>query len=215
MAVHRRYSIVKAVSDRFKNPFGISVPCEMGSPVTGYGDPAADFHVIGDHPGRHGGETTGIPFTESTVGREIQSVLEAVGLLRITDEDRFTVNNLFLNYCYLCQVTPGTDPTADEYIDHERFFDAELRAVNAHILLPVGRHATDHVLRSYTTQYRKQPQSMLRRHARDIRGRGFLVVPIADPTAWRDGDRQKIIQTLNRILASDYRQTKGVATRIG
>ena len=208
-------AIVKAVSDRFKNPFGISVPCEAGTAVTGYGDPAADFHVIGDHPGCHGGAMTGIPFTESHVGREIQSVCEAVGLMGQTDSAQFSVNNLFLNYCYLCPKEPGKSPTVREYEDHERFFDAELRAVNAHILLPVGRHATDHVLKSYTTQYRKQPRSMLRRHGRDIRGRGFLVVPIADPTAWRDGDRSRIIQTLTRILDSDYRQTKGVATRIG
>jgi len=31
--------------------------------VPGYGDANADFHVVGDHPGVHGGVDAGIPFT--------------------------------------------------------------------------------------------------------------------------------------------------------
>lgn len=206
---------VKAVSDRHRNPFGIDHRCDIGDPVIGYGDPAADFHVIGEHPGRHGGAPAGIPFTSTTAGAEIRSVLFAAGLLDDPNPERPVVSNLFMNYLYACPVETDRDPSAAAYAERERFFDAELRAVNAHILLPVGKRATDHVLKSYTTRYRKEPQVMVRRHATEIRGRGFLVVPIADPTEWREDDRERIIETVERILASDYRQTKGVATLVG
>ena len=206
---------MKAVSDRLKNPFGIDPPCRVGAPVPGYGDPAADFHVIGDHPGRHGGTETGVPFTGTVGAERLQEVLASVGLLSRPDPVHPEVSNLFLNYLSMCPVDPGTDPEPADYADHERFFDAELRAVNAHILLPIGERATDHVLRGYSTRIHKEPRSMRSRHASEIRGRGFLIVPVIDPADWVSDDQNQLVTTLERILASDYRQTKGVATLVG
>ena len=190
-------------------------PCIGGARICGYGDPSADFHLIGDHAGIHGGTDTHVPFTSSPVGRQIQGLLFDLGFLASPYADRPIVTNLYMNYLYMCPVSPSDRPTRPQYLDHDRFFDAELRAVNAHILLPVGRRATDRVLEAYTTQRRKVPHSMRERHALEVRGRGFLVVPVLDPRAWRAGDRRQIRTTLERILASDYRQTKGVATLVG
>ena len=206
---------MKNVSDRVRNPFGMRPRCETGDPVCGYGDPAADFHVVGDRPGTHGGARTGVPFTDTEVGRALQGVLHVVGLLDAPYADLPEVSNLFLSYLYLCPLPPDEEPSERGYADHDRFFDAELRAVNAHILLPVGRRATDRVLERYTTRSRKVPRSMKQRHATEVRGRGFLVVPIMDPRRWSEDDRIAIESTLERILDSDYRQTKGVATLIG
>mgnify|MGYP002760407047 CR=1 FL=1 len=46
------------VTDRTSNPFGMHPPCEQFVP--GYGDANAAFHVVGDHPGAHGGVDTGV-----------------------------------------------------------------------------------------------------------------------------------------------------------
>ena len=46
------------VTDRTSNPFGMHPPCEQFVP--GYGDANAAFHVVGDHPGVHGGVDTGV-----------------------------------------------------------------------------------------------------------------------------------------------------------
>lgn len=206
---------MEIVTGRRRNPFGLQPPCGDGVPVCGYGDPSADFHVIGDHPGVHGGRESGVPFTGSTAGRRLQGVLHEVGLIEAAYADAPTVSNLYLSYLYMCAGEADETPAPRGYATHERFVDAEVRAVNAHVLLPVGRRATEHVLEAYTTRARKVPSAMDDRHGTDIRGRGFLVIPITEPAAWTTGHRHSLLATLRRILASDYRQTKGVATLVG
>ncbi|MFC4246536.1 uracil-DNA glycosylase family protein [Natribaculum luteum] len=207
---------MKNVTDRTSNPFGMRPPCdgrdaESSSAVFGYGDANADFHLIGDRPGVHGGETTGVPFTETPAGEAIQELAFDLGFASGPREQP-ALENLFESYLYMCV---GSEPTDEAYADLERFFDAELRAINAHILLPVGERATDHVLTEYTTQRRRFDLDMADLHACEIRGRGFMVVPIRDPIEWDGGDQETIVSTLESILASDYRQTKGVATLVG
>ncbi|WP_226479195.1 uracil-DNA glycosylase family protein [Natrinema amylolyticum] len=207
------------VTDRTSNPFGLRPPFDRSDPgdraaVFGYGDANADFHVVGDYPGVHGGETTGVPFTETEDGLGIQAVFRELGFAS-GPQDGPVLENCFWSYVHMCALPAGRSPTDEEYADLERFFDAELRAINAHILLPVGARATDHVLREYTTQRRRFDLDMASLHARDIRGRGFMVVPIQEPVEWVDGDRDAIVSKLEAVLASDYRQTKGVATTVG
>ncbi len=210
---------VENVTDRASNPFGMRPPAEREEPgvrsaVFGYGDANADFHLIGDHPGVHGGERSGIPFTGTESGRTLRALLVDLGFVSGPTEEP-TFENLFASYIHMSTLPDGREPTPDAYDDHERYFDAELRAINAHVLLPVGRRATDHVLRGYTTRRDRLTLEMPALHAREIRGRGFMVIPIAEPASWTDGDREAIETKLRDVLASDYRQTKGVATRVG
>ena len=212
---------MKNVTDRTGNPFGLRPPFDRSAPgdrtaVFGYGDANADFHVVGDHPGVHGGKRTGVPFTETAAGHDIQAVLRDVSFATgPTDEP--TLENCFLSYVHMCSLPNGHEPTADDYETLERFFDAELRAINAHILLPVGERATDQLLREYTTQRHRFDAAldMASLHATEIRGRGFLVVPIRAPSDWDADDHERIVSRLESILDRDYRQTKGVATMVG
>ncbi|RQG89974.1 uracil-DNA glycosylase [Natrarchaeobius halalkaliphilus] len=210
---------VRNVTDRTSNPFGLRPPFDRTEPtertaVFGYGDANADFHVIGDYPGNHGGTRTGVPFTETDAGSAIQDVLRELEFVHGFRE-RPDLENLYLSYVHMCCLPDGHEPTESEYAELERFFDAELRAINAHVLLPVGERPTDHVLREYTTQRDRLEFDMPTLHANEVRGRGFMVVPIRDPSEWTDGDREALVSKLESILESDYRQTKGVATSIG
>lgn len=210
---------MKTVTDRTSNPFDLEPPCDRSpvgdrQAVFSYGDANADFHVIGDHPGVHGGKRTGVPFTETAAGRQVTDVLRTTGFVS-GPADAPDVENAFLSYRHMCTLPNGHEPTAAAYDMLEPFFDAELRAINAHILLPVGERATDHVLEGYTTQRRKLDLDMATLHAQEVRGRGFLVVPIRDPSSWEPGDRDRIVSRLEAILGRDYRQTKGVATTVG
>ncbi|SFC36846.1 uracil-DNA glycosylase, family 4 [Halobiforma haloterrestris] len=212
---------MKNVTDRTSNPFGLRPPCDRApeegrDAVFGYGDANGDFHVIGDHPGVHGGKRTGVPFTGTDAGRAVQDVFREAEFVTGPADDP-DCENLYCSYLHMCCLPNGHEPTEREYDDLERYFDAELRAINAHILLPVGETATDHVLRAYTTQRRRfdHDLDMADLHARELRGRGFMVVPIRNPDEWTAGDRETIVSTLESILESDYRQTKGVATRVG
>jgi uracil-DNA glycosylase family 4 len=218
---HAILGVVKTVTDRVSNPFDLRVPDRYAGEtepraVYGYGDVNADFHVVGDRPSVHGGERSGIPFTDSVAGDRLQRVLEAAGLLDAPlDGESPTPTNLYLSYLF-----PGrrpANPEVDAYDALERYFDAELRAINAHVLLPVGATAIDHVLEEYTTQRHRFPDDLDERalHATTIRGRGFLVVPVREPADWTTADEQVLEDRLREILGRDYRQTKGVATLVG
>jgi len=196
-------SVVENVTDRISNPFGMRPPSEPA--VHGYGDPNADFHFIGESPEAHGGVETGVPFTAEGADR-LQDLLDDLGF--VESREPLILRNAFMSYLRM------TD--ADDFAELERYFDAELRLINAHILVPLGEEATRHVVGTYTAQGPKladQPLEEL--HATEVRGAGFLVVPALDPRDWDGSDEDALCEKLREILASDYRQTKGVATRIG
>lgn len=195
---------MERVTDRVSNPFGMQAPEEPA--VYGYGDANADFQVIGADAEAHGGAETGVPFTASVAGERLQSVLYAAGFAAEPYSDEPDLENCYLSYL---RISPG-DP-----VDLERYVDAEIRALNAHILLPVGEDALRYVLREFTTQTRSLLADSARLHADEVRGRGFLVVPVREPADWEPGDESALVERLKALLDSDYRQTKGVATRIG
>ncbi len=210
---------METITDRTSNPFGMRAPFDESDDgdlpaVYGYGDPNADFHVIGDGPHVHGGAQTGVPFTETEAGTVLQELLRDAGFLS-GDQTTPTVDNCFLSYVHMCTVPAGQTPTQEQYDRLERFFDAELRAINAHVLIPVGERAADRVIRSYTTLRDRIEFDLETLHASELRGRGFLVIPLADPATWDDAAYNSAKARLSAVTERDYRQTKGVATLVG
>jgi uracil-DNA glycosylase family 4 len=185
---------VQNVTDRTSNPFDMRPPCEAFVP--GYGDANADFHVVGDHPGVHGGADTGVPFTGTPPAERFRDALAAVSLL----EDGEPAN-LFLSYLHAC--VPDGDPTERAYAELEPFFDAELRAITAHVLLPVGERATRHVLREYTA-IAPDDATLADVHAEELHGSGWLVVPALDPEDWTGADEAAYVDALGDIRQSEY-----------
>jgi len=211
---------VRNVTDRVANPFGLVVPERFAGDddppaVYGYGDANADFHVVGDRPSVHGGDDAGVPFTGSTAGERLQRVLHEPEFLPEPYADAPAPSNCYLSYLFLGR--RPREPSEREYGALERYFDTELRAINAHILVPVGARAIDHVLRAYTTRRKRFGREVddAALHATEVRGRGFLVVPVREPADWTDDDERALVDRLNAIRHRDYRQTKGVATRVG
>jgi uracil-DNA glycosylase family 4 len=211
-ARNRVTSVVEHVTDRVSNPFDITAPTDAPfsadrAPVFGYGDVNADFHVVGDHPGVHGGRETGVPFTVGLAGRRLQRVLHAVGLLADPYSDRPDPQNVFFSYLHLLTPPAERDPTEEEYGSLEPFFDAEFRAINAHVLLPVGRRAIDYVLSNHTASAYRVDTDPRALHATQRKGRGYLVVPVLEPAAWAESDEDALRETLADVLSRDYRQT--------
>lgn len=171
--------------------------------VPGYGDANADFHVVGDHPGVHGGAETGVPFTGTPAADRLQDALHEAGLLQSVGDEP-TVERTFLSYLQMC--VPDGEVTASEYTDMERFFDAELRAIAAHVLLPVGQRATGHVLREYTAKAHQRELDMSQLHGQELLGSGWLVLPIADPSDWEDDDRDLLVESLLELQSTDFRR---------
>ena len=87
----------------------------------------------------------------------------------------------------------------------EPFFDAEVRAITAHVLLPVGARATAHVLQHYTAGAHTDPDMDVL-HAAELRGSGWLVVPVRDPAEWTDADAERLVEALLELQLTDYRR---------
>ncbi|QSG02646.1 uracil-DNA glycosylase family protein [Natranaeroarchaeum sulfidigenes] len=198
------------VTDRTSNPFGMDPSCdtapEESSVVYGYGDANADFHLIGDCPAVHGGVKSGIPFTDSDAGARLLSVFEEAGFVESGDQSDPRVSNLFSSYLHMCSLPNNQQPSKEQYDRLEPFFDAELRAIAAHVLLPVGERATRHVFENYTARPADGPLDMDVLHASELRGSGWLVVPIAEPADWDNDQQEALLSRLQALLASDYRQ---------
>jgi len=219
---------VQNVTDRTRNPFGMRPACP--SFVPGYGDANADFHVVGDNPGVHGGLDVGVPFTGESWSPVFLSALTEGGLLAglhddaaadgtardpsgsdretATDDarpiDPIRTSRTYLSYLHMC-ATDGT-PSEASYDDMERFFDAELRAIAAHVLLPVGARATDHVLREYTARAWKTDVNMEALHGEELLGSGWLVVPVKDPAEWAERDAARLVKALRTLRSTDFRR---------
>jgi len=200
---------VKNVTDRTSNPFGMRPDCERFVP--GYGDANADFHVVGDSPAVHGGADVSVPFTNDA-GRRLQDALATAGLLR-EEGTRPVVERTFLSYLDMCvRARPTTEA---EYAEMEPFFDAELRAIAAHVLLPVGRRATTHVLETYTARDVEASPEMETMHGTEVLGSGWLVVPVRDPGEWDDTHAGRLIDALDELRSTDYRREADLGRFLG
>lgn len=175
-------------------------PCDRFVP--GYGDANAHFHVIGDHPGVHGGTETGVPFTDCRAGLALQSTLREAGLLR-TVGDGPEVESTFLSYLHPC--VPTGAPDDDDYTAMEPFFDAELRAIAAHVLLPVGGRATRHILETCTARTATDVD-VTALHATELVGSGWLVMPVRDPRRWTESDGTRLVDAIETMRTTDYRR---------
>jgi len=192
-------------SETLRNPFGLTLPCEQSVP--GYGNVDAHFHVVGDHPGRHGGLESGVPFTGRPWSGRFFDVLRRGGLVTdVTESGRaitaVETDKTFLSYLHACAAEG--EPTDADYAGLEATFDAEVRAIAAHVLVPVGRRATEYVLRTHTA--RSADVEMADVHATEIRGSGWLVVPVRDPDGWADGDADRFAARLEAVRGRDYRR---------
>lgn len=187
-------------ADEQSNPFGFDPDCDRFVP--GFGDVNADFHVVGDNPGVHGGVTSGFPFTETEGAKRLQGALVRGGLLRKAGCPP-TIGSTYLSYLDLC-VSDGTPTSAADTVG-ETFAVAEIRAITAHILLPVGKRATRWVFEHMTARA-SDDLDMRSLHATESIGSGWLVVPIAEPESWADDEKRELGAALTELRDRDYRR---------
>jgi uracil-DNA glycosylase family 4 len=201
------------------NPYGMDEDCRNCAGlcdvrervVHGYGDVDADFVLVGEAPNA-AVERTGVPFTGDEAGERVQDVLGNLGLnnsLPTCEEPE--LDNVFLTYLARCR-HPDRTPTDAEVATCEPFLNADIRVINPEILVPVGERALHELGREYTTT----PVAELdieAHHAEPIRGRGFELVPMIDPTVMTDEQQETFIVNVLDLMAGDYRQTKGRRSR--
>jgi uracil-DNA glycosylase len=144
----------------------------------------------------------GVPFTNDA-GLRLQRALADAGLVDGVGP-RPTVNRTFFSYLDMCV---RDEPPADaDYREMERFFDAELRAIAAHVLVPVGNRAIRHVVETYTAKARSVADEPDRLHGTELLGSGFLVMPVKEPAAWEDGDHDRLVAAIDDLRSTDFRR---------
>ncbi|ELZ94220.1 uracil-DNA glycosylase [Haloferax mucosum ATCC BAA-1512] len=205
---------------QFRNPFSMDTDCtnctglcEVREQVVhGYGDVGAEFLFVGESPSA-AAEKTGVPFTGDAAGERVQRILGALGFSRSDpDADEPDVQNVFLTCLTRCR-HPGRGPTDAEISTCEPFLNAEIRMINPHIIVPVGQAALEALAFDYTTRA-VDSFDIDAEHATTIRGRGFELVPMKEPTRQTNAETEAFVEHVREsVFARDYRQTKGRQSR--
>lgn len=204
-----------ANQEQAANPYGMDEDCRNCSAlcetrkqvVHGYGDVGADFVFVGEAP-TAGADRTGHPFTGDEAGEALQSLLGTLGFAESeSDTTEPELDNAYLTYLTRCR-HPERGPTDDEVWNCDGFLTAEIRMLNPEILVPVGQRALETLSVEYTTTSAEE-LDVEEAHATTIRGRGFELVPMVEPAAQTDDQREAFERQLSQLLGRDYRQTKG------
>jgi len=201
------------------NPFGMDEGCRNCSAlcetretvVHGYGDVTADFCFVSERPTEQADET-GVPFAGDDDFTPLQRLLARLGLCDLTsDPAEPRLENAYLTTLTRCR-HPDRGPTDDEIAACDAYLDAEIRVVNAHVLPPAGQRALTRLGAEYTT---RNPEALRieEHHGESIRGRGFELVPLVDPSTATDDEVDDWVRRFAELMATDYRQTKGRRSR--
>lgn len=107
--------------------------------VYGVGDPEADLVFVGEGPGGDE-DRQGIPFV-GRAGQLLTRMIEAMGLQR---------DDVYICNVVKCRPPNNRDPEADEVEACERFLKAQLAIVQPKVIVTLGRHAAQTLLRRNT-----------------------------------------------------------------
>lgn len=100
-------------------------------PVPGYGYGTNKIMFIGQSPGPHGADVTGIPFTRDKSGRQFQNLLKQ---LNLKFEDCYTTN--LVKFC------PGWNDLEDDWVTHSKsHLSDELHELKPRLIVTFGKHA--------------------------------------------------------------------------
>jgi len=173
--------------------------------VPGYGAVPARVMFVGEAPGRHGADVTGVPFTRDRSGRRLQALLIRLGLSLERDP---TVEQPRLRDCFLtnlvrCNPPQNRRPTRAEVAACFPNLRVELERVRPRVLVPVGLLAAQTLLR-----WLGMPAGPMRDlHARPIwiepgvhPGPLEVVLPLRHPSRASNGELESFAQALATLL---------------
>jgi uracil-DNA glycosylase len=197
-----------------RNPFGMDEACtncpelcETREEIAhGYGDVGAEFVFVGERPSE-GSDESGVPFFGDEHGEALQDVLRALGFADQEPGEEPDLENAYLTLLTRCR-HPERPPTDREIENCEAYLSSEIRMINPEIIVPVGERALREITAEYT---RDDPDEfdVETHNGEEIRGRGFEIVPMIDPTGATDEQREAFLESFSELLGRDYRQTKG------
>jgi uracil-DNA glycosylase family 4 len=119
--------------------------CEYwGKPVPGFGDPRAQFLILGLAPAAHGGNRTGRVFTGDRSGDFLYAALYRAGFAnQATSKERgdgLELKNAYVAAAVRC-APPGNKPLPSEEANCRGYFERELEIMRPRAVLVLGNIA--------------------------------------------------------------------------
>jgi DNA polymerase len=168
--------------------------------VHGYGDHASPIVFIGEAPGRHGADLTGLPFTGDKSGRILRAILRELGLLADGQPACFLTNVV------RCCPPGNRTPRRSEVAHCASWLDAELAALEPRIVVPVGRLALGAVAARWLAS---DPGPIRAAHARPIAAGAITLVPMLHPSRISHAQVAAFIAAMRPLL-----EAAGIATML-
>jgi len=127
-------------------------PDYHAAPVAPFGDPMANFIVVGLAPGMHGANRTGRPFTGDHAGILLYQTLHKFGFaslpVSVSADDALKLKDCRITNAVKC-LPPANKPLPAEVKQCNRYLQAELAAtLERAVFLALGRIAHEAVLRA-------------------------------------------------------------------
>lgn len=121
-----------------------SLACSRTQAVPGTGKPRADLLFVGEAPGRHGADKSGVPFTNDRSGQLFRRVL-----IRLEEVHKGPLSAYVTN-AVKCNPTDGggrnRPPSRAEVANCSGFLKREIAIVRPQVIVPLGRLAAVQVV---------------------------------------------------------------------
>jgi DNA polymerase len=169
--------------------------------VHGYGDPSARIVFIGEAPGRHGADRTGVPFSGDKSGRVLQRILIDLGLSSEHAPTERPQLRCFITNAVRCCPPANRTPTPREQTNCAPFLVAELEAIDPRIVVPIGLTALRAVSRHYQIAI---PGAIRPLHATPINCADRVIVPLIHPARISHAQIEAFVTAMRRVLSSEF-----------
>jgi DNA polymerase len=165
--------------------------------VHGYGDSNARIVFVGEAPGRHGADRTGVPFSGDKSGHALQRILIALGLSEDQQPSERPGLGCFVTNVVRCCPPANRTPTPQEQANCAPFLAAELEAIDPQIIVPIGLVALRAVARRYL---REIPPGIRPLHAIPIYSEHRAIVPLIHPSRISRAQIEAFVSVMQQVL---------------
>ena len=166
--------------------------------VHGYGDPRGRIAFVGEAPGRHGADRTGVPFSGDKSGRVLQRMLIALELMEESGPADLPTLHCFVTNVVRCCPPSNRTPTRTEQVACAPYLWQELDALDARIIVPVGLVALQTIGQRYLGEI---PAAIRPLHAVPIHAGGRGIVPLIHPARIAHTQIDAFLATVHDLLA--------------
>jgi uracil-DNA glycosylase len=165
--------------------------------VHGYGDPSARIVFVGEAPGQHGADRTGVPFSGDKSGRALQRMLIELGLSEDQQPNDQPQLRCFVTNIVRCCPPANRTPTLHEQASCGPFLAAELDAIDPQIIVPIGLPALRVVAQRYLDEI---PRAIRPLHAMPIYSAGRIIVPLIHPSRISRAQIEMFVAVMRQVM---------------